>query len=90
MCCVWNYKTIAEANILEYWTSQHAGSQHLDDRFVSGKGCAVTYFIAVIFVQRHIPDEKGCVNSVDNGIFIHAIVSRHVETVVLMSRVEGK
>ena len=34
-----------------------------------------------IFVQRHIPDAGGRVDSVDNGIFIHAIVPRHVETV---------
>ncbi len=86
MCCVWNYKTIAEANILEYQTSQHADSQHLDDRFVSGKGCAVTYFISVIFGQRHIPDAEGRVVRADNAIFIHTIVPRHVETVVLMSR----
>ena len=32
-------------------------------------------------VQRHIPDVEGRVGSVDNGIFIHAIVPRHVETV---------
>ncbi len=31
--------------------------------------------------QRHIPDAEGRVGSVDNGIFIHAIVTRHVETV---------
>ena len=31
--------------------------------------------------QRHIPNAEGCGNSVDNGIFIHAIVPRHVETV---------
>ena len=36
--------------------------------------------------QRHIPDAEGRVGSVDNGIFIHAIVPRHVESVVLMSR----
>lgn len=36
--------------------------------------------------QRHIPDAEGCAGSVDNGIFIHAIVPRHVETVVLLSR----
>ena len=30
--------------------------------------------------------EDGRDNSVDNGIFIHAIVPRHVETVVLMTR----
>ena len=39
-----------------------------------------------IFVQRHIPDAGGRVDSVDNGIFIHAIDPRHVETVVLMTR----
>ena len=37
-------------------------------------------------VQRHIPDADGCGNSVDNDIFIHAIVPRHVETVALLSR----
>ena len=36
--------------------------------------------------QRHIPDVEGRVVSVDNAIFIHAIVPRHVETVVLLSR----
>ena len=36
--------------------------------------------------QRHIPDVEGRGNSVDNGIFIHAIVPRHVETVVLLSQ----
>ena len=30
--------------------------------------------------------EDGRVGSVDNGIFIHAIVPRHVECVVLMLR----
>ena len=88
MCCVWNYKTIVEANILEYQTSQHADSQHLDDRFLSGKGCAVTHFISVIFGQQHIPDVEGRVGSVDTGIFIHAVVPRHVETVVLMTKTE--
>lgn len=38
--------------------------------------------------QRHIPDVKGRVGSVDNAIFIHAIAPRHVETVVLMTQVE--
>ena len=37
------------------------------------------------FDQRHIPDAEGRVVSVDNGIFIHAIVPRHVETVVLLT-----
>ena len=36
-------------------------------------------------VQRHIPDAGGRVGSVNNGIFIHAVVPRHVETVVLMT-----
>ena len=36
--------------------------------------------------QRHIPDAEGCGNSVDNVIFIHAIVPRRVETVVRLSR----
>ena len=36
--------------------------------------------------QQHIPYVDGRVDSVDNGIFIHAIVPRHVETVVLLSR----
>ena len=40
--------------------------------------------------QQHIPYVEGRVDSVDNGIFIHAIVPRHVETVCLMSRIEGK
>jgi hypothetical protein len=38
--------------------------------------------------QRHILDVDSCGNSVDNGIFIHAVVPRHVETVVLLSRKE--
>ncbi len=53
---------------------------------MSGKGCAVTYFISVIFGQRHIPDVEGRVGSVDNGVFIHAIVPRHVETVVCLDK----
>ena len=36
--------------------------------------------------QRHISDAEGRVGSVDNDIFIHAIVPRHVETVVLLRR----
>ena len=36
--------------------------------------------------QQHIPYVEGRVDSVDNGIFIHAIVPRHVETVILLSR----
>ena len=40
----------------------------------------------ILFGQRHIPDADGRVNSVDNGIFIHAIVPRHVETVALITR----
>ena len=39
-----------------------------------------------IFVQRHIPDAGGRVGSVDNGDFIHAIVPRHVESVVLITK----
>lgn len=38
--------------------------------------------------QQHIPYVEGRVDSVDNGIFIHAIVPRHVETVVLMSKMD--
>ena len=36
--------------------------------------------------QQHIPYVEGRVDSVDNGIFIHAIVPRHVDTVVLLSQ----
>ena len=36
--------------------------------------------------RRHILYEAGRDNSVDNGFFIHAIVPRHVETVVLLRR----
>ena len=36
--------------------------------------------------RRHILYEAGRDNSVDNGIFIHAIVPRHVETVVQLSK----
>ena len=39
--------------------------------------------------QRHIPNAEGRVGSVDNGIFIHAIASRHVECVTLMTRKEA-
>ena len=35
--------------------------------------------------RRHILYEAGRDNSVDNGIFIHAVVPSHVETVVLLS-----
>ena len=38
--------------------------------------------------QRHIPYAEGRVGSVDNGIYIHAIVPRHVETVVLMTKTD--
>ncbi len=30
--------------------------------------------------QRYIPEAEGCSNSIDNGIYIHAVVPRHVET----------
>ena len=40
--------------------------------------------------QQHIPYVEGRVDSVDNGIFIHAIVPRHVETVVLLSQLKQK
>ena len=36
--------------------------------------------------QRHIPDVEGRVGRVDNGVFIHAIVPTHIETVVLLRR----
>ncbi len=35
--------------------------------------------------QRNIPNIESRVGSVDNCIFIHAIVPRHVETVVLLT-----
>ena len=38
--------------------------------------------------QQHIPYVEGRVDSVDNGIFIHAIVPRHVETCVLLSKLK--
>ena len=38
--------------------------------------------------QQHIPYVEGRVDSVDNGIFIYAIVPRHVETVVLLSKLK--
>lgn len=40
--------------------------------------------------QQHIPYVEGRVDSVDNGIFIHAIVPRHVETVCLLSKLQSK
>ena len=40
--------------------------------------------------QQHIPYVEGRVDSVDNGIFIHAIVPRHVETVCLLSKLNAK
>ncbi len=40
--------------------------------------------------RRHMFYEAGRVDSVDNGIFIHAIVPMHVETVVLMTKTERK
>ena len=40
--------------------------------------------------QQHIPYVEGRVDSVDNGIFIHAIVPRHVETVCLLSKHNAK
>ncbi len=36
--------------------------------------------------QRQIPDAEGRMDSVDNGVFIHAVVPRHVETVALITR----
>ena len=36
--------------------------------------------------RRHIPDAEGRVGSVDTGIFIHAVVPRHVEVVTLITR----
>lgn len=36
--------------------------------------------------QQHIPYVEGRVDSVDNGIFIHAIVPRHIECVVALAR----
>ncbi len=39
--------------------------------------------------QRHIPDAEGRVGSADNGIFIHAIVPRHVEPVAHLRREEA-
>ncbi len=36
--------------------------------------------------QRHIPDAEGRVGNVDNGIFIHAVVTRYVETVCLLCK----
>ena len=36
--------------------------------------------------RRHRLYEAGRVGSVDNGIFIHAVVPAHVETVALLSR----
>ena len=49
---------------------------------------AETYSYALfngIFFTRWV-EEVGRDNSVDNGIFIHAIVPRHIETVCLLSR----
>ena len=40
--------------------------------------------------QQHIPYVEGRVDSVDNGIFIHAIVPRHIETVCLLSKLNTK
>ena len=36
--------------------------------------------------QQHIPYVEGRVDSVDNGIFIHAIVPRHIENVTCFTR----
>ena len=36
--------------------------------------------------QRHILYVEGRVGRVDNGVFIHAIVPTHIETVVLITR----
>ena len=36
--------------------------------------------------QQHIPDVEGRVGSVDNAIFIHAIVSRHCESITILER----
>ena len=38
------------------------------------------------FRKQELSNEVRRVNSIDNGIFIHAIVPRHVETVVLLRR----
>ncbi len=34
--------------------------------------------------RRHIPDAEGRVVRADNAIFIHAVVPRQIETVVLL------
>ena len=37
--------------------------------------------------QQHIPDAEGrCVGRVNHCCFIHAVVPRHVETIVLLCR----
>jgi hypothetical protein len=38
------------------------------------------------FRKQELNNEVRRVNSIDNGIFIHAIVPRHVETVVCLSK----
>ena len=40
--------------------------------------------------RRHILDVDSCDNSVDMCLFIHAIASKHVETVVMMTLQTGQ
>ena len=47
----------------------------------------INLFIVLLdYVQRNIPYAEGRVGSVDMCHFIHAIVPRHVECIVLMSK----
>ena len=41
--------------------------------------------MTLICDQRHISDAEGRMGSVDNGIFIHAIVPMHVDAVALLA-----
>ena len=70
------------------WRSGSEGNV-LCDKFRFGETMKITRYPDSTG-QRHIPDVEGRVVSVDNGIFIHAIVPRHVETGVLLSGKGGR
>ena len=54
--------------------------------FLNRNKAEITITSRTLCDQRRIPDAEGRVGNVDNELFIHAIVPRHVETVVFMTK----
>ena len=54
--------------------------------FLNRNKAEITITSRTLCDQRRIPDAEGRMVSVDNAIFIHAVVPGHVETVVLLRR----